>query len=107
MKTKKLQKVNESVATTLMETIGEKQIYYQYGTDYNNKIPQSVNFTTQLQDGKTLSGTYSKGGGLSLNGTGVNSVDDLQIVNSALDTILEIINGFEVEKKEVEDDNNK
>ncbi|MCU7571526.1 hypothetical protein N4241_10460 [Riemerella anatipestifer] len=107
MKTKNLQKVNERVATTLMENIGEKQIYYQYETDYNNKTPQMVNFSTQLQDGNTLSGSYSKGGGLSLNGTGVNSVEDLQVVNSALDTILEIINGFEVEKKEVEDDNNK
>ncbi|WPC11685.1 hypothetical protein LEQ03_10365 [Riemerella anatipestifer] len=58
-----------------------------------------VNFSTQLQDGNTLSGSYSKGGGLSLNGTGVNSVEDLQVVNSALDTILEIINGFEVEKR--------
>ncbi|MCW0510627.1 hypothetical protein [Riemerella anatipestifer] len=103
MKTKKLQKVNERVATTLMESIGEKQIYYQYETDYNNKTPQMVNFSTQLKDGKTLSGSYSKGGGLSLNGTGVNSVEDLQVVNSALDTILEIINGFEVEKEEVED----
>ncbi|MCW0509520.1 hypothetical protein [Riemerella anatipestifer] len=103
MKTKQLQKVNESVATTLMETIGEKQIYYQYGTDYNNKTPQSVNFTTQLQDGKTLSGTYSKGGGLSLNGQGVNNVEDLQVVNTAFATILEIINGFEV-KEEVSEE---
>ncbi|MDY3512490.1 hypothetical protein PG303_04585 [Riemerella anatipestifer] len=107
MKTKNLQKVNERVATTLMESIGEKQIYYQYETDNNNKTPQMVNFSTQLKDGKTLSGSYSKGGGLSLNGTGVNSVEDLQVVNAALDTILEIINGFEVEKKEAEDDNNK
>ncbi|MBT0554246.1 hypothetical protein [Riemerella anatipestifer] len=107
MKTKNLQKVNERLATTLMENIGEKQIYYQYETDYNNKTPQMVNFSTQLKDGKTLSGSYSKGGGLSLNGTGVNSVEDLQVVNAALDTILEIINGFEVEKKEAEDDNNQ
>ncbi|QWU97935.1 hypothetical protein KPF23_03485 [Riemerella anatipestifer] len=107
MKTKNLQKVNERVATTLMESIGEKQIYYQYETDYNNKTPQMVNFSTQLQDGNNLSGSYSKGGGLSLNGTGVNSVEDLQVVNSVLDTILEIINGFEVEKKEAEDGNNK
>ncbi|MCW0491416.1 hypothetical protein OKE68_11630, partial [Riemerella anatipestifer] len=102
-----LQKVNERVATTLMENIGEKQIYYQYETDYNNKTPQMVNFSTQLQDGNTLSGSYSKGGGLSLNGTGVNSVEDLQVVNSSLDTILEIIKGFEVEKKEADDDNNQ
>ncbi|MRM82976.1 hypothetical protein [Riemerella anatipestifer] len=107
MKTKNLQKVNERVATTLMENIGEKQIYYQYETDYNNKTPQMVNFRTQLQDGKTLSGTYSKGGGLSLNGQGVNNVEDLQVVNTAFATILEIINGFEVEKKEAEDGNNK
>ncbi|MFL1601825.1 hypothetical protein PGL34_06090 [Riemerella anatipestifer] len=107
MKTKQLQKVNERVAATLMETMGETQVYYQYETDNNNKTPQMVNFSTQLQDGKTLSGSYSKGGGLSLNGTGVNSVEDLQVVNSALDTILEIINGFEVEKKEAEDDNNQ
>ncbi|MBT0572525.1 hypothetical protein RIU44_12245 [Riemerella anatipestifer] len=107
MKTKNLQKVNERVATTLMENIGEKQIYYQYETDYNNKTPQMVNFSTQLQDGNTLSGSYSKGGGLSLNGTGVNSVEDLQVVNSSLDTILEIIKGFEVEKKEADDDNNQ
>ncbi|AFR36542.1 hypothetical protein [Riemerella anatipestifer] len=107
MKTKNLQKVNERVATTLMETMGETQVYYQYETDNNNKTPQMVNFSTQLKDGKTLSGSYSKGGGLSLNGTGVNSVEDLQVVNSALDTILEIINGFEVEKKEAEDGNNK
>ncbi|MRM86737.1 hypothetical protein D1002_12935, partial [Riemerella anatipestifer] len=66
-----------------------------------------VNFSTQLQDGNTLSGSYSKGGGLSLNGTGVNSVEDLQVVNSSLDTILEIIKGFEVEKKEADDDNNQ
>ncbi|MCO7331120.1 hypothetical protein NHN08_01205 [Riemerella anatipestifer] len=107
MKTKNLQKVNERVATTLMETMGETQVYYQYETDNNNKTPQMVNFSTQLKDGKTLSGSYSKGGGLSLNGTGVNSVEDLQVVNAALDTILEIINGFEVEKKEAEDDNNQ
>ncbi|MEJ8588040.1 hypothetical protein JSO57_10165 [Riemerella anatipestifer] len=107
MKTKNLQKVNERVATMLMETMGETQVYYQYETDYKNKTPQMVNFSTQLKDGKTLSGSYSKGGGLSLNGTGVNSVEDLQVVNSALDTILEIINGFEVEKKEAEDDNNQ
>ncbi|NHW58651.1 hypothetical protein HA378_26145, partial [Escherichia coli] len=100
MKTKNLQKVNKRVAATLMETIGEKQIYYQYETDNNNNTPQMVNFSTQLKDGKTLSGSYSKGGGLSLNGTGVNSVEDLQVVNSSLDTILEIIKGFEVEKKE-------
>ncbi|MFX1792999.1 hypothetical protein JZ905_09350 [Riemerella anatipestifer] len=107
MKTKNLKKVNERVVTTLMETMGETQVYYQYETDNNNKTPQMVNFSTQLKDGKTLSGSYSKGGGLSLNGTGVNSVEDLQVVNSALDTILEIINGFEVEKKEAEDGNNK
>ncbi|MEJ8582488.1 hypothetical protein JSO63_02575 [Riemerella anatipestifer] len=107
MKTKNLQKVNKRVAITLMETIGEKQIYYQYETDNNNNTPQMVNFTTQLQDGKTLSGSYSKGGGFSLNGQGVKNVEDLQVVNSALDTILEIINGFEVEKKEAEDDNNQ
>ncbi|XMG28161.1 hypothetical protein ACK6EC_10020 [Riemerella anatipestifer] len=107
MKTKNLQKVNERVATTLMENIGEKQIYYQYETDYNNKTPQMVNFSTQLQDGNNLSGSYSKGGGFSLNGQGVKNVEDLQVVNSALDTILEIINGFEVEKKEAEDGNNK
>ncbi|MRM97746.1 hypothetical protein D1Z97_11180 [Riemerella anatipestifer] len=104
MKTKNLQKVNERVAATLMETMGEIIIYYQYEIDNNNKTPQMVNFSTQLQDGKTLTGTYSKGGGLSLNGTGVNSVEDLQVVNSALDTILEIINGFEVEKEVSEDE---
>ncbi|MCU7570484.1 hypothetical protein D1Z97_11060 [Riemerella anatipestifer] len=107
MKTKNLQKVNERVATTLMETMGETQVYYQYETDNNNKTPQMVNFSTQLKDGNNLSGSYSKGGGFSLNGQGVKSVEDLQVVNTAFATILEIINGFEVEKKEAEDDNNK
>ncbi|MEC5393924.1 hypothetical protein [Bergeyella sp. RCAD1439] len=104
METKKLQKVNERVATTLMEIIGEKAIYYQYETDYNTKSPQTINFSTQLKDGKTLSGSYSKGGGLSLNGTGVNSVEDLQVVNTAFSTILEIINGYEVEKEVSEEE---
>ncbi|MDR7846605.1 hypothetical protein RIU21_07470 [Riemerella anatipestifer] len=107
MKTKNLQKVNKRVATTLMETMGETQVYYQYETDNNNKTPQMVNFSTQLKDGNNLSGSYSKGGGFSLNGQGVKSVEDLQVVNTAFATILEIINGFEVEKKEAEDDNNK
>ncbi|MDY3363834.1 hypothetical protein PG623_07460 [Riemerella anatipestifer] len=103
MKTKNLQKVNERVATTLMETMGEIIIYYQYETNNNNKTPQMVNFSTQLKDGKTLSGTYSKGGGLSLNGQGVTGVEDLNVVNTAFATILEIINGFEV-KKEVSEE---
>ncbi|MRM96670.1 hypothetical protein D1004_05130, partial [Riemerella anatipestifer] len=68
MKTKNLQKVNERVAATLMETMGEIIIYYQYEIDNNNKTPQMVNFTTQLQGGNNLSGSYSKGGGFSLNG---------------------------------------
>lgn len=89
---KNLTKINERVATTLMENVNDRQVYYQYETDQTTPQPQMVSFTTQSQDGKNLSGNYSKNGGLNLNGQGVTSAEDLRIVNAVFTTMLDIIN---------------
>lgn len=89
---KKLTKINERVATTLMEEVDGRQIYYQFETNKETPTPEVVSFSTRGQNETTLSGSYSQNGGFNLNGQGVNNVNDLQIVNEAFATILEIIN---------------
>lgn len=88
---KTLTKINERISLTLMEEVNGRAIYYQFEKEFSEAQPQLVSFSTQGEDGKTLNGNYSPNGGFNLNGQGVNSVADFQIVNTALATMLEIV----------------
>lgn len=88
---KHLEITNRRVATTAREVLNDREIFYQYETDNATSTPIFVSFSSQWQDGKMLSGSYSQGGGFTLNGNGITQVEDLAIVNKVLATILEII----------------
>lgn len=92
MKTQELEVVSTRVAKTLKENVEGRDIFYQYETNDQNPKPMLVNFSTQGQGGKSLSGTYTQEGNFSLNGNGVNQVEDLDILKPVLSRILEIIN---------------
>lgn len=86
-----LEIINKREAFTAKENVNGRDIFYQYETDNNTPTPVAVNFSTQGQDGKMLSGSYSQGGGIALNGQGITEPQDLQIVQKAFSTILEIV----------------
>lgn len=92
MEHKKLVVVGTRVAKTLKETINGRDVFYQYETTDQNPNPTAVNFSTQGQDGKALGGSYSANGGFNLNGNNITQVEDLEIIQTAFATILEIIN---------------
>lgn len=86
-----LEIINKRIATTAKENVNGRDIFYQYETDNNTPTPVAVNFSTQGQDGKMLNGSYTQGGGFVLNGQGITEPNDLQIVQKAFATILEIV----------------
>lgn len=88
---KHLEIINKREAFTAKENVNGRDIFYQYETDNNTPTPIAVNFSTQGQDGKMLNGSYTQGGGFVLNGQGITEPQDLQIVEKAFATILEIV----------------
>lgn len=92
MEHKKLEVVGTRVAKTLKQIINGREVFYQYETTDQNPNPTAVNFSTQGQDGKALGGSYSANGGFNLNGNNITQVEDLEIIQTAFATILEIIN---------------
>lgn len=87
---KNLEIISKREVFTAKENVNGRAVFYQYETDNNNQTPVAVNFSTQGQDGKMLNGSYSQGGGFVLNGQGITEPSDLQIVQKAFATILEI-----------------
>lgn len=88
---KNLEIINKKETFTVKENVNGIDIFYHYETDNNNTTPVAVNFSTQGQDGKMLNGSYTQGGGFVLNGQGITEPSDLQIVEKAFVTILEIV----------------
>lgn len=88
-----LEITNRRLATTAREVVGNREFYYQYETDNSTAVPLQVNFSTQGQDGKVLSGSYTQGGGLVLNGNGITDAEDMNIVNTAVATMMAIVKG--------------
>lgn len=86
-----LEIVNKREAFTAKENVNGRDIFYHYETDNNTPTPIAVNFSTQGEGGKILSGSYSQGGGIALNGQGITDPSDLQIVEKVFETILKIV----------------
>lgn len=89
---KQLEIVSKRIATMAKEQVEGREIFYNYDTTELSNIPQAVSFSMFGSDGKTLSGSYSQGGGFVLNGNGITDIQDLNIVQTAFATMLAIIN---------------
>lgn len=90
---KQLEIISKRIATMAKEKVDGREIIYNYDTTDTSQIPQAVSFSMFGSDGKTLSGSYSQGGGFVLNGNGITSLEDLSIVQTAFATMLMIISG--------------
>lgn len=100
---KNLEIINKKETFTVKENVNGIDIFYHYETDNNNTTPVVVNFSTQGKE-KMLNGSYTQGGGFVLNGQGITEPTDLQIVEKAFTTILEIVKPKTEEIQELQEE---
>ncbi|MFB9120997.1 hypothetical protein ACFFUE_07320 [Bergeyella porcorum] len=90
---KQLEIISKRIATTAKEVLNGREVIYQYDTTELSNPPTAVSFSTFGSDGKTLSGSYSQGGGFAINGNGITQVQDLGIIQGVFATMIMIVNG--------------
>lgn len=80
---------SKQITETLKETIGEKEVYYQYTYDEKTpKLMNIVNFRLQNADGTSLQGSYSAG---QVNINGSVKSEEFEIIPNILQSMVKII----------------